>query len=418
MALRRHNHHHQAHVLLAATLSLVGGCGADRCPAGTDRDGNACRSKLGTFDEPAQQQPERTQPDASAETPRGSNKAGSGADPGSAAGALSPPGSAPCSPSAEECDNKDNDCDGRVDEGVTRVCGPMTLGVCKQGTQSCTNGQWSAQCTGAVGNAGEGCDCTGSMTASCEAGLGVCAAGTKHCAQGSWGACMPDTAATKESCDNLDNDCDGTIDGPSASCAQGLKCIAGGHCVECDGDSDCTHLSMACEEGMCVGTTCKAMPKKEYTACSMAGVASGYCINNSCTAPKMSVVQDTTVGDSDGEISYAVGDWQTTGDVHFNDGTSSSAYYLGKFTGVKVAVHGGRNVDRGIAAYSICDEQGANCGSETTYDAYASSLLTDQVLWTSPMLPYQQHTVKVRATNRKNSAASGYIIDLDYLEVN
>jgi hypothetical protein len=49
-------------------------------------------------------------------------------------------------PSAEVCDNKDNNCDGLVDEGLTRgtTCG---TGECagNTGTETCTAGVWGGQ---------------------------------------------------------------------------------------------------------------------------------------------------------------------------------------------------------------------------------------------------------------------------------
>jgi len=58
--------------------------------------------------------------------------------------------------SVEECNDVDDDCDGRIDEGATgcclagqtRVCGE-TEGVCKLGIQRCDSGQWGI-CEGAL----------------------------------------------------------------------------------------------------------------------------------------------------------------------------------------------------------------------------------------------------------------------------
>ncbi len=76
-------------------------------------------------------------------------------------------------PSAEICDNLDNDCDGKTDEDLQRSCytGPpetRQVGDCRDGIQVCNSGQW--------------------------------------------GPCLGDILPKEEICDNRDNDCDGFID--------------------------------------------------------------------------------------------------------------------------------------------------------------------------------------------------------------
>ncbi len=125
----------------------------------------------------------------------------------------------------EVCDGLDNDCDGSVDEGLSRSCGTNT-GACKSGTQACSNGSWDS-CVGAIfpkdeicdgkdndcdGKTDEGCSCTSGSVRKCGTNVGVCKTGTQKCVNGKWADCTGGVEPTSEICDTKDNDCDGSID--------------------------------------------------------------------------------------------------------------------------------------------------------------------------------------------------------------
>ena len=87
-----------------------------------------------------------------------------------ASAACCPPG---VTPAVETCNNLDDDCNGIIDDGVTRDC-----------------------YSGATGTVG----------------VGTCRLGVQSCAAGAWGACGGEVGPRAEVCDRLDNNCNGTAD--------------------------------------------------------------------------------------------------------------------------------------------------------------------------------------------------------------
>ncbi|UJR81861.1 putative metal-binding motif-containing protein [Sandaracinus amylolyticus] len=130
-----------------------------------------------------------------------------------------------CRPEGVEvCDGtRDEDCDGTADEGcacttgATRACpGASDVGECVAGMQRCVEGTWSV-CGDRVDPLPETCDgddedCDGrvdeGLQRACE---GACGSGTETCRGGEWEGCTV-RAPRPETCNGSDDDCDGTTD--------------------------------------------------------------------------------------------------------------------------------------------------------------------------------------------------------------
>ena len=134
----------------------------------------------------------------------------------------------------EECDGRDNDCDGPVDEGFELAVDLAHCGRCGNACAAPANG--AAVCEGGM------------------CGLGACAAGFidldgapgNGCEYG----CVPN--GDREFCNGIDDDCDGVIDEaadlemPDDFCGP-----LGGCAAECTGGGDCA-ADERCNAGACV----------------------------------------------------------------------------------------------------------------------------------------------------------------------
>lgn len=198
-----------------------------------------------------------------------------------------------CIAQAEVCDGLDNDCDGLVDDGLTRACST----ICGSGTELCTDGAWGGcnapqpqldlcdgidnDCNGIVddGYDGDGdgvttcggdtcandstktspgaCGCgvadtddDGDGTADCvdncpadsqKVNPGICGCGNVDSSADADGDGIPDCVdvcvAQAEVCDGIDNDCDGIADEGFDQDGDSLTSCAG----DCDDTSAAVH---------------------------------------------------------------------------------------------------------------------------------------------------------------------------------
>ncbi|MET0385511.1 MAG: MopE-related protein [Polyangiales bacterium] len=253
--------------------------------------------------------------------------------PGQSVPGQSVPG-APTGCGVEICDNLDNDCDQKIDEEVTRPCGPTVLmGECKPGVEKCAAGAWSGACEGAVepvaeicdvdgkdedcdGPANEDCACTPGMMQMCGVMAGICVYGMQTCMEGGvWSTdCAGATMPTMEVCDGaLDEDCDMQVDEMCectngammdcgmdvGECALGKQLCQDGKLGACQGGVEPTPEQCDERDNDCDGTTDEGVQNDCLGCRQLANPPGGVCSDgeNSCRRPGLYIClgrEDTT----------------------------------------------------------------------------------------------------------------------------
>ena len=165
---------------------------------------------------------------------------------------------------AEQCDGKDNDCDGTVDEDLGVLeCG---VGQCNHIVPACAAGE-AVQCDPMQGASDEICDgqdndcnlLTDEQLGTTTCGLGNCQHTVQNCIAGLPQMCNPFAGAAPEEGDNQDNDCDGIADDNLGFTTCGLgaclhtitNCLEG-QIIQCDpldgaGEEQCDGIDNDCD---------------------------------------------------------------------------------------------------------------------------------------------------------------------------
>jgi hypothetical protein len=158
----------------------------------------------------------------------------------------------------ETCDGRDNDCDGNVDEDSDQNgldCSTSALGICAQGVTRCVQGL--SFCEQSQGPNLEECDnidndCDGRVDENdpegsqrCETGeFGQCAIGFTRCDPEGELTCIQSSFPDEERCDGIDNNCNGTTDEGNPGGGNACQTNHQGQCSE--GRTQCVNAGLAC----------------------------------------------------------------------------------------------------------------------------------------------------------------------------
>ena len=119
-------------------------------------------------------------------------------------------------PTAETCNEIDDECNGTIDDIRRTTCGPsQAVGICAFGRVLCDGGE--SKCIDAIYPEAETCDgADNDCDCAVDEGLirrcaSACGSGVEECSSGAWVNCDA-VQPTAELCDMIDNDCDCVVD--------------------------------------------------------------------------------------------------------------------------------------------------------------------------------------------------------------
>jgi hypothetical protein len=200
---------------------------------------------------------------ADAATERDAGRDDAGAEVAGNGGSGAPPdaGDAGCVPSGiERCNLRDDDCDGKVDEGfdVGASCDGDDEDACSNGVLVC-DGKGLVTCDESA-NSAEVCDgvdndCDGKSDEGFQLGGSCDGADTDHCADGTMVCdgpnatrCSDDAASALDICNGIDDDCDPSSADGSAEPTLGDPCDGDDLDACTEGAVQCTARNLRCSD--------------------------------------------------------------------------------------------------------------------------------------------------------------------------